>query len=207
MIMWWMMLSVLFTNRAAIQMIYAELTEPLFHGSTLQIREIDISMGAARKDFGRGFYTTTSHFQAEKFASLKAFRGNVKDGFVSVFEYIHKPELKIKKFSNANTEWLSFVLKNRSFSEEKIPPFGKAEFDIIIGPVANDAVGLVLNQLLIGTYGDPHSSEAKDTAIRLLDTAKLYNQVFFGTNRAVSCLKFREAYKVGINRNADRRGD
>jgi hypothetical protein len=46
---------------------------------------------------------------------------------------------------------------------------------------------------LIGTYGDPASPEALHTAIRLLRTTRLYNQVFFGTEEAVSCLRFDEA--------------
>jgi hypothetical protein len=183
---------------------YPELADPLFHGSTVQVRNIDLSLGNLKKDFGQGFYTTTSRIQAEKFVFLKANRSNLAGGFVSVFEYLHNPEVHIKKFHKADTEWLSFVLKNRGFSEEKKQIAGSSdEIDIVIGPVANDAVGLVLNQLLIGTYGNPQSPEARDTAIRLLDSTKLYNQVFFGTKRAIACLKFREVYTVGTDGSAD----
>lgn len=179
-----------------------ELAEPLFHGSVVQVRDIDLSRGVVKKDFGRGFYTTTIRIQAEKFALIKARRENVSGGWVSVFEYVHHPEVTIKKFERADTAWLSFVLTNRGFSKGPTHAAG-GEIDIVIGPVANDAVGLVLNQLVIGTYGDPASPEAKNTAIRLLDTSKLYNQVFFGTGRAVSCLKYKESYPIGINRSVD----
>ena len=91
-----------------------------------------------------------------------------------------------------------FVLKNRGFLKRGEPGF-EGPFDLVIGPVANDAVGLVLNQLLVGTYGDPGSGAARNTAIRLLETTKLYDQVFFGTPRGVSCLEFREALEIGIN--------
>jgi hypothetical protein len=53
--------------------------------------------------------------------------------------------------------------------------------------------------LSMGTYGDPLSPDARNTAIRLLNTTKLYNQVFFGTKKAVSCLKFLEVFEIGIN--------
>jgi hypothetical protein len=60
-------------------------------------------------------------------------------------------------------------------------------------------VGLVLNQLLIGAYGDPSSPEAQNIAIQLLDTTRLKNQVFFGTEKGVSCLQFLEAFEIGID--------
>jgi hypothetical protein len=179
---------------------YPELTRQLFHGSTVQVRDIDLSMGANKKDFGKGFYTTTSRIQAERFVFIKAKRYNSKKGFVSVFEYTHNPKVLIKNFDKANIEWLSFILEKRGFlGIKKEMPDAAERFDIVIGPVANDAVGVVLNQLLIGTYGDPGSQEARDTAIRLLETSKLHNQVFLGTELAVSCLKYREAYEIGID--------
>jgi hypothetical protein len=179
-------------------MIYPELSDLLYHGSTDKVSNIDLSMGASGKDFGRGFYTSSFRDQAVKFAAIKAKRIKSKIGYVSLFQYIHNPELSIKYFEKAGTEWLEFVLENRSFPTAQKHIF-ESPFDIVIGPVADDAVGLVLNQLLIGTYGDPLSPDARNTAIRLLNTAKLYNQIFFGTKKAVSCLKFQEAFEVGIN--------
>jgi hypothetical protein len=203
-------------------MIYPELSDRLYHGSTVKVDNIDLSKSAAGKDFGRGFYTTASRDQAVKFAAIKANRINSRNGFVSVFQYVHNheieitinnpvassvvccfgkvldsgfntqdyaprsgvlnPSLTIKKFERADTEWLSFVLENRGFSNRQKSVLEKS-FDIVIGSVANDAVGLVLNQLLIGTYGDPLSPDARDIAIRLLDSTRLYNQVFLGQNR------------------------
>jgi hypothetical protein len=179
---------------------YPELTKLLFHGSTVQVRDIDLSMGADKKDFGKGFYMTDSRIQAERFVFTKAKRYNLKTGFVSVFEYTHNPKVLIRNFDKPDGEWLSFILEKRGFINVKNEaPYGAKIFDVVIGPVANDAVGVVLNQLLIGTYGDPGSQEARDTAIRLLETSTLHNQIFFGTELAVSCLKYREAYEIGID--------
>jgi hypothetical protein len=179
-------------------MTYPELNGLLYHGSTVRVEQVEFSFSATGKDFGLGFYTTTMRDQAVKFASIKAKRFNVKTGFVSVFQYIHNSRVAIKKFDKADAEWLLFVLKNRGVPQKQTA-VQEALFDIVIGPVANDAVGLVLNQLLIGTYGDPGSLDALHTAIRLLNTTRLYNQVFFGTKEAVSCLLFQEAFEVGIN--------
>jgi hypothetical protein len=167
----------------------------LYHGSTVVVRNIDLSLGADRKDFGKGFYTTSAREQAVKFAALKARRINADKGFVSIFEYTPNPELNVKIFNRANIEWLEFVMENRSFGGRD-----KERYDIAQGPVANDAVGLVLNQLLIGTYGDPQSIQARETAIRLLETEHLYNQVFFGTQRSLACLRFRAEVEIAVDR-------
>ena len=176
---------------------YPELDGLLYHGSTAAVSRVDLKAGAAGKDFGPGFYTTTLRNQAEKFARIKARRMGAQTGFVSVFNFAPDPALRMKKFARADIEWLSFILKNR-----KLGPGGHEPpvlYDMVIGPVANDAVGLVLNQLLVGTYGDPLSMEAQNTAIRLLASEKRYNQVFFGTEESITGLRFQEAVEIGID--------
>ena len=174
---------------------YTELYKPLYHGSNVAVSEIDLSKSVKGKDFGRGFYTTNDFFQAEKFAKLKAARVNAEKGYVSAFSFQSVGELTVKHFSTSDEEWFDFVLSNRGYRR-----FVKAgtnqNYDIVIGPVANDAVGVVLNLFISGTYGSPDTSEAKETAIRLLLAQKLHNQVFFGTERAVSGLLFTEVRDV-----------
>jgi len=167
----------------------------LYHGSDVSVSEIDLSKSVPKKDFGTGFYTTKSKVQAENFAKIKSARSKKAIGFVSVFEFTNNTNLNVKKFETADIAWLNFILENRGFATKK----DKTEYDMVIGSVADDAVGLVLNQLVIGTYGDPKSEEAKETAIRLLDTEKLHSQVLFGTPESIKCLKFKEVYRVKIN--------
>ena len=174
---------------------YPELAEQLYHGSTETVSVVDLSNSAQKKDFGPGFYTTNDKIQAEKFALLKTNRAKTSKGYVSVFAFQPTEELQIKKFLSSDEEWFDFVLHNRgynSFSSAKTVE----KFDIIIGPVANDAVGIVLNLFVSGTYGEQTTPEAKETAIRLLLTQNLHNQVFFGTEKAVKQLTFLEAYDV-----------
>jgi hypothetical protein len=172
-----------------------ELNRLLYHGSSHRVETVDLTKGARRRDFGRGFYTSTSRRQAERFAKIKARREQADFGFVNVFSFVWSPELKWKVFCEADAEWLLFVLRNRSFG--KTPP--KRLADIIIGPVADDAVGVVLNQLIIGTYGDPATYPAQRRAIELLEAENLHDQVFFATSAAVSGLTFKEAYRVTAN--------
>ena len=178
---------------------YPELERLLFHGSNVEIRMVDVSAGAKKKDFGQGFYTTSSKTQAEKFARLKAKQRSLAYGYVSVFEYEHNPQLKIRRFEKADLFWLEYVIKNRepySGDAEPVPE----KYDIVIGPVADDAVGIVVNNFLAGVYGDKNTVEAKNLAIRFLEAENLHNQVFFGTRRGANCLRFKEVYRVGIDR-------
>jgi hypothetical protein len=177
---------------------YAELHKPLYHGSETSFSKIDLLKSAPKKDFGQGFYTTNDKFQAEKFARLKAKRMRKTKGYVEVFYLQNHENLNIKYFTSANEEWFGFVLNNRGYRKLTAESSNNV-FDIVIGPVANDAVGLVLNQFIAGVYGDPASAEAGATAIRLLLTQKLHNQVFFGTEKAISRLNFAEVYDVYID--------
>ncbi len=178
-------------------MLNKDLSELLFHGSNVRVSCIDLSKGVLKKDFGKGFYTTNSKKQAEKFAKIKAERFSATIGYVSVFEFDESTEFKIMRFEIADMNWLNFVLFNRGFIKESI---FDDDYDIIIGPVANDTVGLVLNQLIIGTYGNPSSLRAKETAITLLEPEKLYNQILFKTEKSIRNLKFKEDYSVAVNR-------
>jgi hypothetical protein len=173
-----------------------ELSGLLYHGSNAEVSNVDLSKGALKKDFGNGFYTTSSKKQAEKFAQIKAKRISANTGYVSIFEFCNNADLKTMRFETANLDWLNFVLFNRGFIKENVL---NESYDIIIGPVANDTIGLVLNQLVIGTYGEPLSLSAKEMAIRLLEPEKLYNQVLFRTERGVESLRFKEVYSVAVN--------
>ena len=46
----------------------------LYHGSNIEISQIDIDKGRKGKDFGKGFYLSEDIKQAEKMASLTTFR-------------------------------------------------------------------------------------------------------------------------------------
>jgi hypothetical protein len=178
-------------------MLYSELSDLLFHGSNVKVSNVDLSKGVLKKDFGSGFYMTNSKKQAEKFAQIKAKRYSASVGYVSVFEFSENADFKIKRFEAADLDWLNFVLFNRGFTKENIL---NDNYDIVIGPVANDTVGLVLNQLIIGTYGSQLSLGAKEMAIKLLEPEKLYNQVLFKTERSIENLRFKEVYSIAVDR-------
>jgi hypothetical protein len=159
-------------------------------------KEIDLAKSAAGKDFGKGFYTTGSIGQAEKFARIKAAREDMPQGYVHVYRLMRIQDMGIKTYASANEEWFDFVLGNRGFGRRR-KQAGHAP-DVIVGPVANDAVGTVLNNYIDGVYGSVDDPAARDTAIRLLLTQRPHNQVFFRTQRAVECLEYKETHNVRL---------
>ncbi len=168
----------------------------IYHGGLTRVERIDLSLSTPSKDFGRGFYTTTSREQAERFARIKKKRAGATESFVSVYACCPLANLITHWFTTPGMDWLDFVLFNRGFLEGSNPILSNHSRlpDIIIGPVANDTVGVVLSLLTNGAFGDPSSETAKRIAITQLRTEKLVDQIFFGTPEAVSALTFKEAY-------------
>lgn len=86
----------------------------LYHGSFLEISKPDLFHSRPNVDFGRGFYVTPLHEQAEKWCGKFIRRG--KAGIISQYQYDEskEDELKILKFDSYSEEWLDFILSCRT---------------------------------------------------------------------------------------------
>ena len=104
----------------------------LYHGTNTAFSKIDLSHSKDKRDFGKGFYTTTVYDQAEKWAKNQFIRFGGDGSFVKTFEYNPTKDLKILEFKSMNKDWLEFVKENRT----KGGVFH--DYDIVKGPVAND---------------------------------------------------------------------
>ena len=71
----------------------------VYHGSYMQIEEIDLSKCEIGKDFGQGFYVTNIKEQAQFWAERKGLDNGTK-GFVTEFEFNENAFLyfKLKTF-------------------------------------------------------------------------------------------------------------
>ena len=58
----------------------------LYHGSLVAVKNPNVFKGRTTVDFGKGFYTTTSFEQAQKWADLKRKRSGVSRAVVSEYE-------------------------------------------------------------------------------------------------------------------------
>lgn len=93
----------------------------LYHGSYCEVKEPDLAKCAKRKDFGQGFYLTTSKEQAESFlrtSIVKAIAtGTIEEGqkygYISTFEFKLSENLETHIFENADVDWLHCIAAHR----------------------------------------------------------------------------------------------
>jgi hypothetical protein len=181
----------------------------LFHGSYTVVENIDLSMCANAKDFGKGFYLTSNPDQARSFikSSIRKARnmGEVSEeqnyGFVSSFRY-HENGISFFEFPTTDREWLWFIAQNRRarLAKQLRPKINPEIFDaeIVVGKIANDQTNATIIAYLGGLYGDVESDEAVNDAIKRLMPDKLDDQFCFLTEKAISCLAFQEARRYVI---------
>ena len=120
----------------------------LYHGSNMLVNKPEIIESERTLDFGKGFYLTTSLEQAKKWAILTTSRRKEGTPTVSVFEIQDKVDLKVLKFNGPDKAWLEFVTSNRKNKNYK------NDYDLIIGPVANDNTMPVINLYINGVYNE-----------------------------------------------------
>lgn len=153
----------------------------LYHGSNVQVDDIDLLKSRPNKDFGRGFYLSADRNQAWRMGEFKALTEGgepVLNTFLFDDRLLTSGELKVLTFDGYSREWAEFIFKNRN-NPSATPVH---EFDIVYGPIANDRVGVQ-----IGKY------EAGDITLdQFLENLKYMKgvtfQYYFGTERAIAKL-------------------
>jgi hypothetical protein len=170
----------------------------LYHGSYTPVESIDLKRCVPYKDFGRGFYITSSLEQAKKFIRLSLNRAKMRGlvsedtnrGYVSVYKLKLSCNLQIKYFSEANREWLHFVISNRDndyFAELKT---SYKKYNVVVGKIANDRTAATLQAYVENAYGEVGTVEADARAIETLLPNKLEDQICFRTEEAITSLQF-----------------
>lgn len=155
----------------------------LYHGSNVVIERIDLSMTKRGKDFGQGFYLNANADQAMAMAVRTARFLNEGQPTLSCFDFDEEEAkalgLNIKIFPEYSEEWAQFVVMNRKNNSD-IPAHS---YDIVIGPIADDTVGVQIRRYIMGYL----------SASALVEELKFRGdhavQYFFGTPRAIELLK------------------
>ncbi len=152
----------------------------LYHGSNEDIQTIDLEKGLRFKDFGKGFYLTPDKTTAIRMARKKArlFGGTPTLITYELSESALNSVLKVKIFpEKASVEWFLFVDANRDRNHQQ----PVHDYDIVIGPIADDGVVLQLTNYREGIYSPEQAS-------KLLQDKFLDQQYYFGTQRALNFL-------------------
>ena len=104
----------------------------LYHGSNRSFAVVDLSKSNDKRDFGKGFYTTTLKDQAVDWAETVFTRYGGEGKLVYEFDFEASSDLSVKTFESANEEWLEFIADSRGRGGLR------HNFDVVTGPVAND---------------------------------------------------------------------
>ncbi len=150
-----------------------------YHGSDMVIDMPKILEAKRPLDFGGGFYVTTSEKQAKSWAIKVAYRNNTNHRCVNRYEFDlekAKSELTVIHFQVADEKWLDFICDNRSGNST-------GNYDIVIGPVADDRVYRVVVEYENGDLD-------KEAALKCLKTEALCDQILFHTEKSLEYLKY-----------------
>lgn len=153
----------------------------LYHGTNKDFDHIDLSKSKPNKDFGRGFYLSADYQQALDMAQVKVEQLGAGNPIVQtyVIDDCAWDDLRVLRFENYSEEWAKFILQNRN-NPTDLPTHN---YDVVIGPIANDRVGVQLWRY------ENHSIDLP-TLVRNLQYMKgITIQYFFGTDRAIKLLQ------------------
>lgn len=158
----------------------------LYHGSNMSIENIDLTRSKRGKDFGQGFYLNSNPEQAMAMAKRTTRFMSEGQPTLTCFDFDEAKAaelgLNIKVFPDYSEEWAEFVVKNRkNASDTQIH-----QYDIVIGPIADDTVGVQIRRYIMGYL----------SATALVEELKYKGdyavQYFFGTTRAIELLRHVE---------------
>jgi len=159
----------------------------LYHGSNRDFNNVDLSKSKDRRDFGKGFYTTTIREQALQWAYNMFVRFDGEGIFLYEFDFTPSDGLKSKYFPEISDEWFDFILSNR------VSNVLQHDFDFVQGPVANDKTVLTITGFIDGLF-------TKEEAMRRLRYSKTNDQVSLHTEKAVSLLKLLDKRKSSFDK-------
>lgn len=118
----------------------------LYHSSCVTVTDPDIRHSRNYLDFGKGFYLTSIHEQAVRYA--QRFIRRQRQAWLNAYEFKFDPsEWKILTFDSYNIDWLKFVANCRAGND-------LSDFDIVIGGIANDRVIQTLDRYFEGVLSE-----------------------------------------------------
>ena len=144
----------------------------LFHAGYDVIKEPDVHHGRKNADFGQGFYTTDN----KKFAMRWAREQKGKEVIVNHYE-LDESTLLVKELKR-DKEWFEYIFSNR-----RVRPDVFGEYDVIIGPIANDTIYDTFGIITSGFLSD-------EEAMELLMVGPCSRQIVLKTVKAGEALRF-----------------
>lgn len=159
----------------------------LYHAGYQIIREPDTRYGRKNADFGQGFYLSDN----EEFSRRWARERKDAENWLNRYE-LCLDGLNIKQFKR-DAEWFDYIFANRRGYDDRF-----SDYDVIVGPIANDTIYDTMGILTSGLLGREH-------ALRLLLLGPAYEQTVIKTEKALSALRFDGAVRLTAEEIAEHR--
>jgi hypothetical protein len=160
----------------------------LFHGTNITIEKPRVLIPNRALDFGAGFYLTSDFAQAARWAELVVLRSG--SGLPLIHEYCFDTDsldkLNVKRFGSPSREWLDFVCDHR------LERYEGDDFDLLIGPVANDRTMRVVQAYMNASDKDLYAP----VALNDIRADKLSDQYVFKSARALAALQLVDVRKA-----------
>jgi len=174
----------------------------LYHGTIYDFTQIDVTKGKPFRDFGQGFYLCETYERACNIAKRNRKieyeriyeMANTTTNPIFVYEYafdtMKMRDQNIKHWESADREWLAFIIKNRMSLDRQ------HDFDIVIGPTANDDTRTSIRTVMNASNGRIFSDTALELLIELLKPSILPIQYYFGTDKVTSLLRLKLRHEL-----------
>lgn len=176
----------------------------LYHGSYCAVEKPVLSKCAHFKDFGRGFYLTSSKEQAQSFAKISASKAKGRAlipamepfAYVSSFKVTDISGLETFAFETANVDWLHCIVAHRRNNTFESIRNQMTSYDVVSGKIANDDTNATILAYMGNVYGPMGSEQTDNICISLLLPERLQDQFCFRSEKALSRLQFIKSETV-----------
>ena len=132
-----------------------------------------------------GYYTWSAwdeqgrEWKFQKDVSIQGIDSEKCELVTPILKYEDIEKLQVLRFDSYSEEWAKFILANRNNSSAN----PVHDFDVVIGPIADDRVGLQLWKY------ETHSIDLPTLVKNLRYMKGVTMQYFFGTDRAINLLR------------------
>ena len=150
----------------------------LYHVGFEIIKKPKINVGRKNADFGEGFYLSDD----KNFSMRWSRKRYNQKTYINIYE-LDTTGLKIKRFRR-DKYWFRYIVLNRQGFKDKYK-----DYDVIIGPIANDTIFETYGMITSGVFSDEQS-------LGLMKIGNKYNQVVIKSEKALNNLKFIKAKQI-----------
>lgn len=150
----------------------------LYHASNQIISKVDIHHGRKNADFAQGFYLSDDKEFVSRWSKLR----KDEDSYINIYE-LDLEDLKTIELKR-DKQWFDYIFSNRHNHQDYL-----SEYDLIIGPIANDTIYNTFGVITSGILDD-------QVAFKLLDIGPIYKQFVIKTDKANSHLKYIDSYII-----------